>query len=99
TRLAEVEDRALAELGVLLRFLPRRLCRRQRLEHPFPGRPGGVEGAALDQAFDRPFVDSAGVNPLAEVPNRCDRRILARPQDRLDRAVADVLHRVETEAD
>ena len=96
---AEVEDRALAELRVLLRLLPRRLGGRQRLQHSLAGRPGRVERAALDQAFDRPFVDGAGVDPLAEVPDRGDRPILARPQDRLDRRMADVLDRVEAEAD
>ncbi len=72
--LAEVEDRALAELRVLLRLLAGRLRRRQRLEHPLAGGPGRVERAALDQAFDRAFVDRAGVDPLAEVPDRGDRR-------------------------
>ncbi len=66
---------------------------------PAPGRAGRVEGAALDQAFDRAFVDRARVDPLAEVPDRGDRRLLAGAEDRLDRRVADVLDRVEPEPD
>ena len=96
---AEVEDRALAHLRVLLGLLAGRLGRRQDLQHPAPRGAGRVEGAALDQAFDRAFVDGARVDPLAEVPDRVDRRVRARPQDRLDRRVADVLDRVEAEAD
>ena len=61
---------------------------------------GRVERAALDQALDRALVDRAGVDPLAEVPDRLELAVrLARRDDRLDRRVADVLDRVEAEAD
>ena len=40
---------------------------------PLRRRPGRVERAALDQALDRPLVDRARVDPLAEVPDRVER--------------------------
>ena len=56
--------------------------------------------AALDQRLDRLLVDRAGVDALAEVPQRGERpALLARALDRLDGLVADALDRVEAEAD
>ena len=83
--LAEVEDRALADQRVLLRLLPRPLRLLEHLEHAPPRRAGRAERAALDQRLDRLLVDRAGVDALAEVPQRGERpALLARALDRLD---------------
>ena len=99
-RLLEVEDRGLAELGVLLRLRSRGLCMRQHGQHAAARGPGRVERAAADQRLDRLLVHAAAVDALAEVP---DRRELAALLPGLDHGVhrrsADVLHRVEHEAD
>ena len=65
---AEVEDRALADLGVELGLGARALRGLQHLEHPAARGAGGAEGAAHDQRLDRLLVDRAAVDALAEVP-------------------------------
>src|SRR4051794_35767097 len=97
---AQVEDRTLAHLGVLLNLVAGRLRLGQHLEHPGARGAGRIERAALDQRLDRLLVDAAAVDALAEIPDRGDRSIrVARLDDRLDRGVADVLDGVEAEAD
>src|SRR5581483_4473769 len=97
---AEVEDRALAAARVLLRGLAGRLRLGEDLQHAPAGGARGVERAALDQALDRALVDRARVHALAEVPDRGEGpAALAGGDDRLHGRVADVLHRVEAEAD
>ena len=67
-----------------------------------PRRGSPVESRAphLISALDRALVDDARVDALAEVPDRRERAaVLARRDDRLDGRVADVLDRVEAEAD
>ena len=96
----QVEDRALADQRVQLGLLPRGLGLLEHREHPLAARAGRAEGAALDQRLDRLLVDRAGVDALAEVPQRGEApALLARALDRLDRLVADALDRVEPEAD
>ena len=96
----QVEDRALADLRVLLHLLAGGLGLLEHLEHSLARRAGRVERAALDQRLDRLLVDGAAVDALAEVPDRGERAVLlARALDRLDRLVADALDRVEAEAD
>ena len=73
---AEVEDRALADLGVLLGLLARALRGFEHDQHPLARGAGGVEGAALDQRLDRALVHGPGVHALAEVPQRRERAAL-----------------------
>ena len=81
-------------------FCARRLRLAEHVQHALARRAGRVERAALDQALDRLLVDGARVDPRAEVPDRGERpAVLARLEDLLDRRVADVLDRVEAEAD
>ena len=68
------------ELRVLLGLLARGRGMAARLEHALAGAAGGVERAALDQALDRALVDRAGVDPLAEVPERGE--LAVRPSGR-----------------
>src|SRR3954447_7204827 len=89
-RVAAIEARPLAQPAILLSLLAGGRRRGQRLQQPLAAGAGGVEGPALDQAFDRPFVDRARVDPFAEIPDRGDRAVLAGVQDRLYRRVADV---------
>ena len=70
---AEVEDRALARAGRPPGPSGRPTGPGQHLEHPPAAGAGRVERPALDQALDRPLVDRAGVDPLAEVPDRLER--------------------------
>src|SRR5215210_6642000 len=96
----EIEDRRLAEAGVLLGLLAEGSRGRERLEHAATRRAGRVERPALDQALHRPLVDGAGVHSLAEIPDRGERAaLLPGVQDRLHGDVADVLYGVEAEAD
>src|SRR5271154_5179865 len=95
----QVEDRALADLRVLLELLPGGLCRLQDLHHPLAARAGRAEGPALDERLDRLLVDRAVVNALAEVPQRGGRAaLLPRPFDRLDRLIANALDGIQAEA-
>ena len=97
---AEVEDAALADLGVELRLLARGLRLLEDAEHALARGAGGAEGAALDERLDRPLVDRARVDAGAEVPDRPELpTLLARRLDRLDRRVAHALDRIEPEAD
>ena len=59
-RLEEVEDRALADLGVLLDLLAGALGLLEHREHALARRAGRAEGPALDQRLDRALVDGAG---------------------------------------
>src|SRR5207253_6829765 len=97
---AEVEDRALAEqlVGLLLLSPGERLL--EAFEHPAPRRAGRVERTALDERLERALVDGLGVDALGEIPDGRERpTLLARPHDRAAGGLADVLHRVEAEAD
>ena len=97
---AEVEDRSLAgePVGLLLAAPRERLL--EALQHPAPRAAGGVQGAALDERLQRPLVHDLRVDPLGEVPERVERAaLLARRDDRARRRVADVLDRVQPEAD
>src|SRR4051794_19125669 len=97
---AEVEDRALPDLRVLLGLLAGRLGLLQHRQHALARRAGRAERAALDERFDRLLVDGTTVDALAEVPDRGERSALfACALDRLDGREADALHGVEPEAD
>src|SRR5215210_953870 len=81
---AEVEDRALAEPRVLLGLLAGTGRHRQCLQHAPSCGAGRVQGAALDQALDRPLVDGAVVYALAELIERGELAAgLASLEDRL----------------
>src|SRR6185437_443723 len=84
---------------VLLGLLAGGLGRFEHREHALACRTRGAERTALDQGLDRLLVDSPTVHALTEVPQGGERAILlACALDRLDRLVADALHRVEAEA-
>ena len=53
TDIAEIEDRALADLGVELGLLAGRLRLLEHAEHALARGPGGAEGAAFDERLDR----------------------------------------------
>src|SRR6185437_2598761 len=98
--IAEVEDRALPEELVRLLLLPPRERLLEALEHPAPRAAGRVERAALHERLERTLVHDLRVDALGEIPDRRERlALLARPHDRAARRLADVLHRVQTEAD
>ena len=97
---AEVEDRALPRepVGGVTVAPPERGL--EALEHPLARGAGRVERAALDERLERALVRDRRVDALGEVPDRLERAVLlARGDDRARRAVADVLHGVEAEAD
>ena len=95
-----VEDRALADLGVLLGLLAGALGLLEDGEHALAGRAGGAERAALDQGLDRLLVHRPVVDALTEVPQRREVAVLgAGGLDRLHRLEADALDRVQPEAD
>ncbi len=99
-RLAEVEDRALAEqlVGLLLLSPGERLL--EALEHSLARRAGRVERAGLDERLERALVRHLRIDALREVPDRLERSaLLARAHDLAARGLADVLHRVQAEAD
>ena len=96
----EVEDRPLPDLRVELHLLAGCLGLLEDQEHALARRARRPERAALDERLDRPLVDGARVDARAEVPYRRERpTFVARGLDRLDRRVADALHRIEAEAD
>src|SRR6185503_14341632 len=96
----EVEDRALADLGVELRLLSRALRLLEDAEHALARVARGAERAALHERLDRALVHRARVDARAEVPDGLERPALAAGGlDGLDRGVADALHGVEAEAD
>ena len=97
---AEIEDRRLTELRVLLVFLTGGLCLGEHRQHAAAGGTGRVERAAFDQRFDRFFVHRAVIDTATEVPDRAERSALfARADDRVDRLRPDVLDGVESETD
>src|ERR1700727_3620642 len=55
-RLAEVEDRALPDLCILLHLLPVRLRVLEHVEHAFAARATRAAGAPLDQSPHRLFL-------------------------------------------
>ena len=73
---AEIEDRALADLRVLLLLGAGALRLLEHGEHPLARRAGRAERAALDQRLDRPLVDRRAVDAAAEVPDRLERPAL-----------------------
>ncbi len=95
----EIEDRALADLGVLLRLLTSRLRLFEYREHAHARCAGGAKGAALDQRLDRLLVHSPAVDALAEVKDVDERPIRTRGFDRLHGRVADPLYGIQPEAD
>ena len=98
---AEVEDRALADLRVLLRLLARGLRLLEHLEHAL--------AASRRSSRSAPHLISASIAFLltARPSTRSQKShselngaaLLARPLDRLDRLVADALDGVQAEAD
>ncbi len=64
----EVEDRALADLGVLLSLLASPLGLLQHGQHALARGAGRAQRAALEERLDRLLVDRAAVDALAEVP-------------------------------
>src|SRR5581483_5715174 len=97
---AEVEDRPLAEQPVGLLALPPRERLLETLEH-YPARPRRrIERAAFDERLERALVHDLRIDALREVPDRRERpALLACAHDRAARGLADVLHRVQAEAD
>src|SRR5213594_4060545 len=97
---AEVEDRALPREAVGLLPLPPRERVLDDLEHPATRRVGGVERAALHERLERALVRALRIDALREIPDRRElTALVARPDDRARGRVADVLHRVQPEAD
>src|SRR3954464_676192 len=91
-RLAQVEDRALADQRVLLRLLACALGRLQHRQQALARGAGRVERPALDQSLDRALVDRTRVDALAEVPQRAERSpLFAAALDRLHGGVAHAL--------
>ena len=73
----------------------------RRLQHLHVGGPAlaeGIEGSALDEAFDHPAVDDPEVDPAAEVGQARERPPLGpRRQDGVHGSPADVLDRGQAE--
>ena len=70
---AEVEDRALADLGVELLLLAGGLGLLEHLRACPCGRARRAERPALDERLDRLLVDGARIDAGAEVPQRAER--------------------------
>ena len=98
--IAEVEDRALPgdPVGLLAAAPGQRGV--EHVQHPLARRAGRVERAAADQRLERPPVRDLRVDALGEVPDRLEGpALLPRGDDRPRGRVADVLDRVQAEAD
>src|SRR6185437_5603648 len=75
-RVAEVEDRPLAEQLVGLLLLAPGECLLETFEHPSPRRPRRVERPTLDERLERALVDGLRVDALGEIPDRRERATL-----------------------
>src|SRR4051812_46015873 len=64
---AQIEDRPLPELRILLDLVAGRLSLGEDLEHACACGAGRVERPALDQGLDRLLVHAAAVDALAEI--------------------------------
>ena len=100
----QIEERHHAVFAVALMpsaVLDRAIDRREQAGAPRADRAVGqrVERARLDEALERPLVHEPLIDALAEHEQRIDPSELgASRQHREDRALADILHRAETEA-
>src|SRR4051794_16761859 len=90
----EVEDRPLAEQAVALLLLPPRHRLVEHLEHALAR---ARQRAALDECFEDALVGNRPVGALGEVPDRLERPVAARSDDRSGGALADALHGVQAE--
>ena len=94
------EERALAAQPLVRGALAVRERVLEGLEHPAPRAAGRVECAALDERLERALVHGLRVDALGEIPERREGpAVLACRDDRPRRRVADVLDRVQPEAD
>ena len=97
---AEVEDRPLAGEPVGLHPSTPRRGLLEHLDHPAARVAGRVQRAAPNQRLQRPLVRDLRIDALGEVPDRRERpAVTPRRDDRPRRRVADVLDRVQPEAD